>query len=48
MVERRRLEKSSGAQHNDLFNALLDGVEDDEKDAVLTTAELVGNIYIFL
>jgi hypothetical protein len=49
MIDRRRLDESSGSEHSDLFSALLSGINDsDEKDPVLTTEELLGNMYIFL
>ena len=47
MITERRAEKAGGAQHNDLFSALLKGDEDEEEPA-LSIDELLGNIYIFL
>lgn len=50
MITQRRLDESSGSSHSDLFSALLAGVgsDEDEKEPVLTTEELLGNMYIFL
>lgn len=40
MIEERQAEKSGGTERNDLFSALLKGVDDDEGQGVLTTEEL--------
>ncbi|KAL8279097.1 hypothetical protein RQP46_008555 [Phenoliferia psychrophenolica] len=46
--ERKEAKISGGADQNDLFSALLNGVQDEEGSGVLTTEELLGNMYIFL
>lgn len=40
MVRDRKEEKAGGAQHEDLFSVLLEGVKDEEGEGVLTTEEL--------
>ncbi|ORY74748.1 cytochrome P450 [Leucosporidium creatinivorum] len=48
MIEERKDEKAGGVERTDLFSALLEGVADDEGAAVLTTEELVADMWIFL
>jgi cytochrome P450 len=40
MIRERKDEKAGGAEHEDLFSALLSGVNDDEGDGILSTEEL--------
>lgn len=48
MIEERKQSVASGAEHDGLFTALLKGVDDEEDAAVLSTDDLMGNMYIFL